>query len=587
MTLLADPAAPQRARRRWYAAAWAASVWAHLAALAMVLVALLAVVGTSSSFSADEGAAIVQARSLARGAGWLVAHPVPEADPSGVNYPLEFSERGVKGWAPYAKHPLYPLLLAGADRLGGGIAAMVALSLAGTLAAAGLAAALARRLDPALGRVALWTVGLASPLLFDGYLLIAHTLGAALAAGAVLAAAVAMERRSPARALLVVPPVALCVLLRSEGVFLAAALGAVAGAAALAAVVTRRPAGQWAPAATVALGSLAAGAGAFVMERRWTAHLIGAVEAAPATTGSPTGTPGLVAGRVQGFVVTWLTPSYGGAPLLGLLLLAMLAALAVAALAVRRHPAHGTRVVAATGVAAAAAVAAFAVAPANVVPGLLLAFPVASAGLFVAGRRTLRAGAARLAAGVAVLFALAVAATQYAKGGGGEWGGRYFALVIPIAVPVLLLALKDAGAALAPAVARRAAAALVVCSVALMSMGVMALRSSHQANLRLVTAVDRAGRAASLDRPVMVTTEGAMPRFAWPTFDRQRWLLAGPDGLGDLFPRLGAAGVARVGFVTRNLDRDRALLAAAGVRVVAEDASEGGRRWHVMVLELG
>ena len=554
-------------------------MWAHLAALALVLVGLMAVIGTSSSFSADEGAAIVQARSLSEGGGWLVEHPMPEVDPAGANYPLELSERGTRGWAPYAKHPLYPLLLAGADRLGGSTA-MVLLSLAGTLAAAGLAGALARRLDPALARVSVWTVGLASPLAFDGHLLIAHTLGAALAAAGVLAAVMALERRSPARALLVAPALVACVLLRSEGLFVAAALGAVAGVVALLRSDVR------APAVVAALAALGAGAGAFLLDREWTARLVGAAEGGPALAAVPAGSAGLLAGRVKGFLLTWLTPSYSGRPVVGLLLLTMLGALAVAAMAARRRPGDAGPIVGGAVVAAGAAVAALLVAPATVVPGLLLAFPVASAGLLVVGRRTLRTDAARIAAGVSTLFVLAVAATQYAKGGGGEWGGRYFALAIPIAVPVLLLALRDQGSALAPAVARRVGTALVVCSLAMTTMGVTALRSSHRANARLVAATDQAGRSVAADRPVMVTTEGAMPRFAWPTFDRHRWLLAGPEGLDDLFSRLDAAGVDRVGFVTRNLERDTAALDAAGVRVVSADDSERARRWHVLVIDI-
>jgi hypothetical protein len=554
-------------------------VWAHLAALALVLVGLMAFIGTSASFSADEGAAIVQARSLSEGGGWLVEHPVPEADPTGENYPMEFSERGTRGWAPYAKHPLYPILLAGADRAGG-IAAMVLLSLAGTVAAAGLAGALARRLDPALTRVAVWTVGLASPLLFDGYLLIAHTLGAALAAAGVLAAVVAIERRDPARALLVAPPLAACVLLRNEGLFIAAALAVVAGIAAL------RRSDLRAPAAVTALASSLAGAGAFLLDREWTARLVGAVETGPAVAAAPAGSTGLLAGRVKGLLLTWLTPSYSGRPVLGLLLLVMLAALVFGAVTARRRPGDTHRIALSAAVAAGAAVGALVAGPGNVVPGLLLAFPLLPAGLVLAGRRTLRTDTARIAAGVSVLFVLAVVATQYAKGGGGEWGGRYFALAIPIAVPVVLLAFRDRGAALAPAVARRAAVALVVCSVALTAMGVTALRASHRANARLVAAVDRAGRTVAADRPVLVTTEGAMPRFAWPTFDRQRWLLTSAEGLDDLLDRLDAAGISRVGFVSRNLDRDRAVLDDAGVRVVSIDGSQGGRRWHVMVIEL-
>jgi hypothetical protein len=188
---------------------------------------------------------------------------------------------------------------------------------------------------------------------------------------------------------------------------------------------------------------------------------------------------------------------------------------------------------------------------------------------------------------VAAVFALAVLATQYAKGGGGEWGGRYFALAVPIVVPVLLLALRDQGRRLDPAVARQALAGLVVSSLALTTMGVMALRSSHHANARLVAAVARAGRSVAPDRPLLVTTEGAMPRFAWSTFDSQRWLLASPDGVGDLLARVRAAGVSRVGFVTRDLTRDRAALDNAGVRVVSDDESLSAGRWHILVLELG
>ena len=583
MTLVADPtAAPGAANpgTNRFRAVWRAPVWAHLAALAVVLVCLLAVVGTSSSFSADEGAAIVQARSLSEGRGWTVPHPAPELDPEGVNYPLEFSERGPRGWTPYAKHPLYPLLLAGADRLGG-MTGMVLLSLAGTLAAAGLAGALARRLDPALVRPAIWLTGLASPLLVDGYLLIAHTLGAALAAAGVLAAVVAIERRRPLVALAVMPAMAGCVLLRTEGLFVAAALAAVAGW-----IFLRRP-DLRPPAALVALGSVAAGLGARMLDGLWTARIVGSAGRATAPAVPAAGDAGgLVEGRVQGFVLTWLTPGYGGQSVTGLALLVMLAAVAIGAFTVRRDPANGKRIAGCATAAAAAAVFSVLAGPGTVVPGLLLAFPLAGAGLLLVSRHTLGSDTARIASGVSVLFVLAVLATQYAKGGGGEWGGRYFALMLPIAIPVLLLALREGGARLATNAGRWALVGLAVCSLAMTTMGVSALRASHQANARLVAAVDRAGQTLDTTQPLLITTEGAMPRFAWPTFDRQRWLLASPEGLADLLGRLQAAGATRVGFVSRELERDRVTLDAAGARIVSIDSSESARRWHILVLEL-
>ncbi len=571
------PAGPVSRRRRL----WHLPVRFHLAGLALVLAGLALVVGTSASFSADEGAVIIQARSLSGGRGWLVAHPLPSGDPAGVNYPLELSEHGTRGWAPYAKHPLYALILAAADRVGG-VPVMVLLSLAGTVVAAGLAGALARRLDPALARPALWVTGLASPLLFDGFLLIAHTLGAALAAAAALAAVVAVERRRPVVAVLGGAALAACVLLRTEAVFLAGAMALVAGTVAL----RRR---ELRPiAATVAFVSVVAGGGAHLLDGWWTAHIVGAaVPAAPAVAAPAVAAPsGLVAGRIQGFLVTWLTPGYGGHPVTNLALLVMLAAVVLGAATVRWHPEDARRVRVLATVAAIGAVAALLAGPGNVVPGLLLAFPLAAAGLMLVGRRTVRSGMAAAGSGVCALFVVTVLATQYAKGGGGEWGGRYFAVAIPLAVPILLLAIWDQRSRVEPRVARWVVVALVVCSGVLTTMGVSALGSSHRANARLVAAVDGVGRSVAPDHPVMVTTEGSMPRFAWSTFYSQRWLLATPDGLGDLLGRLRAAGVIRVGFVTRDIVRDQARLDAAGVRVVSEDRSESTRRWYVLVLQV-
>ena len=581
VTLLADPTARRQADPPpggRLTAVWTAPVGAHLAVLSVVLVCLMGVVGTSASFSADEGAAIVQATSLSEGRGWFVEHPVPEVDPEGVNYPLELSEHGPKGWVPYGKHPFYALLLAGAHGLGG-VPAMVLLSLTGTVVTAGLAGALARRLDPALVRPAIWVTGLSSPLLFDGYLVIAHTLGAALAAAAILAAIVAIERRSLPWALAVLPALVGCVLLRNEGLFMAVALAVVAAAVAL-----RRRDGR-AAATVVALGALLAGGGAHLLDRLWTARVVGGGAVVGSAAPAAGESLGLVEGRVQGLVVTWLTPSYGGRSLTGLALFTMLGAITVGAATARRRPTEGRLIMGSAVVAGAAAVLALLAGPGNVVPGLLLAFPLLAVGLLLITRRMLRSTSALLAGGVPLLFALAVLATQYAKGGGGEWGGRYFALAIPVVVPVILLALREQQNRVAPHVARVAVAGLVVCSVALSTMGVAALRSSHRMNARLVAAADRAGRAVDAEMPVMVTTEGSMPRFAWSTFDRQRWLLTEPDGLDDLFDRLRGAGVTEVGFVSRNLPRDQVRLDAAGTQVVSVDRS-GARRWSVLILRI-
>lgn len=554
MTLVADrradqPTAP--APRRF------GPLWAHLVALAVVLVVLLPVIGTSASFSADEGAAIVQAKSLAAGHGWLVAHPVPQVDPTGAAYPLELSGRGPKGTAPFVKHPLYAVLLAGADRLGG-VAAMVLLSILGTVAAAGLAALLARRLDPVLALPTLWVVGVGSPLLFDGYLVIAHTLGAAGAAGAVLAAAVAVERRSRWAAALVLPAVAGAVLMRTEAAFLGLGL-------AVAAVTLLR----WhdrVVVAMVAAASVGGVLGARLVERVWIASVLGGANGGTGAV-APATTKGFVGDRWQGFVLTWLRPSYAAPRIVDLCLVLMAAALVLAAYnARRRRPGVG----ACAAVAGAAALVALAVAPTNLVPGLLVACPLIAAGLALVGRDTLASPTARLAAVTSVVFVAAVLATQYATGGSGEWGGRYFALALPVALPVLVLAMRRRGP-------RPLLAGLLVCSVVMSVMAVGGIRSTHRFTAGLVAAVDR---AAGPDRPVLVTTQALVPRRSWPTMDHQRWLLSKPADLAPLVDRLGPAGITRFTFVARG-DADLALLPPGLVR----EASSSYQGWQIVVLK--
>ena len=571
MTLSADralPAAPAWAR------AWALPVPAHLLALALILLALVPVVGTSQSFLADEGAAVLQARSLAAGEGWIVEHPLPEVDPEGRWYPVVNAERGRLGFAPLAKHPAYPALAAAAARLGG-VAGMVVLSLAGTVAAAGLAAALARRVDDGLARPALWTVGLASPLLFDGFLVMAHTLAAALAAAAVLAAVVAIEDRRPAVALLAGPPVAGAVLLRNEALLFAAALVLVSGALAL---------GRRSPrvAALVALTTAVAAVAARVADRTWVADVTGGAMSTTAV-GVPAAGESLVRGRVEGFVLTWLTPGYGG-PRVGLLaLLVMVVAVVVCAWCVRSRPHDRPAVAAAAVVAAVAAVVAVAAAPGNVVPGLLVAFPVATAGVVLLRRPLFRHLGLVVAGATTALFTLAVLATQYSVGGSGEWGGRYFALAVPVAAPLLLAALRLHGRSLDPSLRRAVAAALVVCSGALSVMAVNALRLNHRAKADLAARIEAAGRATGEARPVVATTWVAAARLAWPTFDGHRWLYVPEDDVGAATSRLRGAGVGRFVLVTTDLAAVSPQL--DGLRVVAADGPPGGRGRQILVLE--
>ena len=177
----------------------------HAGALLVVLLALLPLVGTAVSYSADEGAAIIQAESLADGDGWIIPHPFPEVDPDGDHYPLELLAVGSEGHGLVREAPGVPLAARrrrpprwparrwcssrcwapGPPRSGRPY--------------------LARSLVGGYARTSLWLVGAGCPLLFDGYWVIAHSVAAALVVWAVCAAlrldrssmAMARRRRGP------------------------------------------------------------------------------------------------------------------------------------------------------------------------------------------------------------------------------------------------------------------------------------------------------------------------------------------------------------------------------------------------------
>lgn len=573
---------PQGVRRLWQA-----PLGLHLAALATILVVLLLGVANSgdASISADEGAAIIQARQLARGDGWITPHPLPAADRAGRFFPLQFSERGSKGAAPFGKHPLYAVLLAGADRVLG-TDGMTLLSIAGTVLAALFAAlisrdlALAGRAQGSAGprsvnaaRAALWTVGLASPLLFDGSLVIAHTLGAAaFGAAGLLGLRLSQPRRAaPVHALGLFLALVLAVLLRTE-----AALAGVALALVLAfrGVVRRQLL-----AAIGAATALAAVILARVVEQAWVSAIVGPRSTTLDSIGG-TKAYGFIDGRLHAFSTTVLSPGYGQLALANVLLLVAAIVCVVGPLLLSRRSAWSERsaphaagersdeqVRAAAeetrqlanllGLAGAgAAVLSVLVSGAGVVPGLLVAFPALTAGLSclaltaraVFGRGAPAADEARFLMLVSALFAAAVVVTQYGQGGSFEWGGRYFAVGIPVVTPVALLGLYALGHRL-PAPARESLlVALVVLSVAVGTTAVGALHDEYE-HFRVVTS-DIKSRTMRVDPgdgglPLAVTTDPTVPRSMWATFDHSRWLLAAPDDLSQAIDGVARSGVKR------------------------------------------
>src|SRR5262249_44478830 len=140
--------------------------------------------------------------------------------------------------------------------------------------------------------------------------------------------------------------------------------------------------------------------------------------------------------------------------------------LAGAALLLHQRTSRRSWVVVAMVGAAACYVARLLVGPAGSVPGLALAFPAGWFLLWAAGRQVADGVAAPVMAVVAGVVTIAVLVTEYAIGGGVEWGGRYFAIVIPVAVPVLAYAAAPVVGRHGSDLGRIVVAALAVASVA-------------------------------------------------------------------------------------------------------------------------
>lgn len=537
----------------------------HILIVAALLVLAAWWTHAGGQVSVDEGVAVVQAETLAEEGTWAVDHPLLAVDPDGSAFPLRNATRTDDGIVPFAKHPLYPQLLAWVEPLGG-VRAMVALSLAGTLGAAWAAARLARRIEPDAELVCLYGTALLSPLLFDSTLVIAHALAAAAVGLGALAVVRHVERDRPMSPWLAIAAVAaaLTVLLRGEGVLLVGAAGAVL---ALRAVRLRTP-GSIAAAVAVGAGGLVG----LVADRAWGAAILGSGIDLPAAPGSG---DSWISARLSGFATTALQPSYtSGAG--DWLLPASVLVLTLVVLALRRGGDEERAARSFAVLAAAGAVIWCAVAPVSAVPGLLVAFPLLWVGLALG--RWAADGLARALVLTAGLLAAAVAATQYRQGGGFEWGARYTALVLPLVVPVVAVALVRAARRADRSTVVVVGASLLVLSLALSAMALRTKRDLQGAAERLGQQLVGFAPASHLGpddrdgRPIIISTAFVVPQVVWPELDGARWLrlrddeevgkVKGPDRR---IEALLAAGVDRFTFVTLDLDLDRPLLGDARI----------------------
>lgn len=500
---------------------WRLPLAAH-AAIAMVLLGGAAAwIGPGASFTSDEGASVLQARAIEHGS-WTVPDPLPAVDPGGTHYPVALSARGTRGFAPLGKHLFYGLVLAVADRVLGP-AGMVLLSMLGTVTAALLAAALSRRLRGGGERPTFWFIVLATPLLFDGLLLVAQSLGAAAVAASALLALRYLD--GPARRDRDVGGVAylagaaaccaLACLLRTEAV-----LWCVGLAAAVLLSPSRKSATGGRRGRVVALAGAVLGAAAVARkaDTLLTAHAIGARQTILSAT--PAGGHS-VGDRLHAGFVSWFQAGSDPFSLTGAAVVVALVAVAVAMRMLRRRRASSAGLAFLTIAFTAVWMARLAAAPGDPVYGLAAATPLVWAGLWLLDRSVLSDETARLCVVAPAVFSILVLATQYTDGGGLQWGGRFFAVALPVAAPLALDALAR-HRAVVPAACRQVVAAGTFGVVGLTVIGALVtLHDHHRESERVAETV---GAAVSPGvRPLVVTSDPVLPRLEWSVFGRVRW----------------------------------------------------------------
>jgi hypothetical protein len=461
----------------------------------------------------DEGVYLAQT-DLLRNGSWSGPAPAPDIDINGSFTPV--AENGaVDGRVvPYSKHPLYPLLLAPAFAIDGYKGVLV-LSALGTWAAAVAAAFIARRIRPAYGPWALWIVGVGSPLLFDAYIAVAHSLAAAAAGIAFLGVTRAVDDRRWVHLAYGLPAVAATVALRGEGLIFGVALGLGTALAAVGWPPFRRL--NWQPALAGA-AVLGVSAITYVVNSASTSAIRSeTLRANPASRLSSDQLDiwgGVWASLLRPFAATWATAN----PFLPLAVISVI----LAAIVLRFAP---TFVLLPLGLLVMSALAALAslLAPPELITGLVPAFPVLVAGLLLLRADALRLPIVVRAVSTAALTAGALLAVNYSVGGASEWGGRFFHILIPVMVPVALAGLDSGRAALSGPQGRVAGACLVTVTLVLSLSSLRTQLSLRNDTRSIVTEAVRLANSPTSDAAPLILVArlygDGVSRFFWEQSD--------------------------------------------------------------------
>jgi hypothetical protein len=184
------------------------------------------------------------------------------------------------------------------------------------------------------------------------------------------------------------------------------------------------------------------------------------------------------------------------------------------------------------------------------VPSILIACPVLAVGVACLDRKLFAPDPVRYLAVVTVAYAALVAVLQYGQGGGVEWGARYLAIVLPVAIPIALLSLARALDRTDRELRQRAVALLVAGSLAVGALSLSTIHTFHDHTRVFIANLSAAvGEAPGPDlgdgdrRPIVVSAWFVVGRISTPTGPPVRGLSVIGVPLRPVVQRLHDAGV--------------------------------------------
>lgn len=452
----------------------------------------------------DTGGKTATLEAMDRRGDWSpdVGYWAEEWDPDGVYHPMYVTTRTDEGWIQITS---LPMVMAARPLWSiGGYRATLLLPIAGTVAAALAAAALAGRLGGVRSaRRALWLVGLGSPLVVYALDFWEHSIGVAAVLWAVVLIHDALSAASFRAAVAAGAILSFAGTMRTEALVYTVVL---VGAACTLCVRDRDLRGAVKLGASTVLGFVPVWLVNVALERA-----IGGQSRTGRATGAASGGFGDLSLRAEeGLRTTFAmsaTSSWG--PVVLGIFLAVAVSLATAA--GHRVPAE-RRIWIVTGLVLFTILT---VLPGlGFVPGLFPAFPVAAAGLAVprvSGRALGLSGAAIVALPVVWLF-------QFIGGAGPQWGGRYTLASAGLLGVVGVVALG------AEAVPRIVAGTVGVMCFAVTAHGVLWL--SDRSN----QIVDLFDQIEAVQDEALVATNPFLLRESGPRVLDAQWLSVGLDG---------------------------------------------------------